>query len=130
MAEDIKVLFVKLKLKGTALQWWKRVEGYSSAFDNLTIQVGLNEINEQLASRYLSGLHQSIRDEMGVVQFYNLEDARQYALMAEKRLQRRGNRKPTTGCFDGAWQKTSTAVCEVHSEQAAGPSTQPSDMNG
>ena len=26
MAEDRKVLFVKLKLKSTALQWWKRVE--------------------------------------------------------------------------------------------------------
>nr|CAD1821732.1 unnamed protein product [Ananas comosus var. bracteatus] len=26
MAENRKVLFVKLKLKGTALQWWKRVE--------------------------------------------------------------------------------------------------------
>ena len=26
MAENRKVLFVKLKLKGTTLQWWKRVE--------------------------------------------------------------------------------------------------------
>ena len=26
MAENRKVLFVKLKLKGTAIQWWKRVE--------------------------------------------------------------------------------------------------------
>lgn len=62
------------------------LEGYISAFDNLLIWVVLNENNEQLASHYLSKLHSSIRDEMEVVRLYILEAARQYALMAEKRL--------------------------------------------
>ena len=132
MTEARKVLFVKLKLKGTALQWWKRVEEqrvrqgkqkistwehmkakmrkqflpadyamelyerfhslkqnrtveeYTSEFNNLSIRVGLNETNEQMTSRYIAGLNQSVRDEMGVVRLFNLEDSRQYALMAKK----------------------------------------------
>nr|CAD1844163.1 unnamed protein product [Ananas comosus var. bracteatus] len=139
MVEERKVLFVKLKLKGAALQWWKRikeqrsrqgkqkistwehmktklhkqflpadyamelyekfhslkqrsmsVDEYTSEFNNLSIRVGLSESNEQLTSRYLSGLNQAIRDEIGVARLFSLEDARQYALMAEKRVLRYG----------------------------------------
>ena len=137
LEENRKVLFVKLKLKGTALQWWKRVEEqrarqgkpkistwehmkaklrkqflpadytmelyekfhglkqnnmsveeYTAEFNNLSIRVGLSESNEQITSRYLCGLNNSIRDEIGVVHLFNLEDARQYALSAEKRVTR------------------------------------------
>lgn len=70
--------FHSLKQKGMA------VEEYTSKFNNLSIWVGLNETNEQMTSQYLSGLNQNVRDEMGVVRLFNLEDARQYALMAEK----------------------------------------------
>ena len=52
--------------------------------NNLSIHVGLSKSNEQMAFRYLAGLNPSIRDEMGVVRLYNIEDARQYALSAEK----------------------------------------------
>ena len=62
----------------------KSVEEYTAELNNLLIRVGLSESNEQIASRYLAGLNQSIRDEMGVVRLYNIEDARQYALAAEK----------------------------------------------
>ena len=48
-----------------------------------SIWVGVKETNEQITC-YLTGLNQSIRDEIGVVRLFNLEDARQYALMAEK----------------------------------------------
>ncbi|CAL2249473.1 unnamed protein product [Prunus armeniaca] len=162
MAEDRKVLFVKLKLKSTALQWWKRVEEqrarqgkqkintwdrmksklrkqflpadytmelyeqfhnlkqrdmsveeYTSEFNNLSIRVGLNETNEQMTSRYLSGLNQTIRDKMGVVRLFNLEDARQYALMAERRLSRRGGKRAVSSHPDTGSQ----------SDEEANPST-------
>lgn len=56
----------------------------TSEFKNISLRVGLNESNEQMTSRYLAGLNQSIRDEMGLVHLFNQEDARQYALMTEK----------------------------------------------
>ncbi|XP_021817152.1 uncharacterized protein LOC110759412 [Prunus avium] len=173
MAEDRKVLFVKLKLKSTALQWWKRVEEqrarqgkqkintwdrmksklrkqflpadytmelyerfhnlkqqdmsveeYTSEFNNLSIRVGLNETNEQMTSRYLSGLNQTIRDEMGVVRLFNLEDARQYALMAERRLSRRGGKRAVSSCPDTGWQRDTVAVHGIQSDEEANPSTQ------
>ena len=79
----------------------KSVEEYTAEFNNLSIRVGLSESNEQIASRYLAGLNQSIRDEMGVVRLYNIEDARQYALAAEKQVSRYGARKPL---FSSNWQ--------------------------
>ncbi|XP_017970464.1 PREDICTED: uncharacterized protein LOC18609565 [Theobroma cacao] len=155
MAENRKVLFVKLKLKDTALQWWKRVEEqrarqgklkistwehmksklrkqflpvdytmelyekfhclkqnnmtveeYTSEFNNLSIRVGLAESNKQITSRYLTGLNHFIRDDMGVVRLYNIEDARQYALSAEKQVLRYGARKPLYGTH---WQNNSKA---------------------
>ncbi|KAL5787122.1 hypothetical protein ACOSP7_004071 [Xanthoceras sorbifolium] len=115
MSIERKVLFVKLKLKRPALQWWKRVkeqrarqgkpkintwehmkakgmtvEEYTSEFNNLLNQVGLDERNEQLTAHYLSGLNQTVRDELGIVCLFNLKDAKQYALMAEKTLSRYG----------------------------------------
>ncbi|KAL5776736.1 hypothetical protein ACOSP7_009662 [Xanthoceras sorbifolium] len=137
MSAERNVLFVKLKVKRPALQWWKRVEEqrarqgkpkintwehmkaklrkqflpadyamelyerfhslkqrgmtveeYTSEFNNLLNRVGLNERNEQLTARYLSSLNQTVRDELGIVRLFNLEDARQYALMVEKKLSR------------------------------------------
>ncbi|KAF8413507.1 hypothetical protein HHK36_001497 [Tetracentron sinense] len=108
MADDRKVLFVKMKLKGIALQWWRRLEkqriirlpcirsfigsikeksvyDYTAEFNNLSMRVGLNETNEQLTVRYISGLKIAICDEMGIIRVSNLEDAYQYALRAEER---------------------------------------------
>lgn len=173
MAEDRKVLFVKLKLKSTALQWWKRVEKqrarqgkqkintwdrmksklrkqflpadytmelyerfhnlkqrhisieeYTSEFDNLSIRVGLNETNEQMTSRYLSGLNQTIRDDMGVVHLFNLEDARQYALMADRRLSRHGGKRAVSSRPDTGWQRDTVAVHGAQSDEEANPSIQ------
>ncbi|EOY17149.1 DNA/RNA polymerases superfamily protein [Theobroma cacao] len=88
MAKNRKVLFVKLKLKGTALQWWKRVEEQRAR---------QAESNEQITSLYLAGLNHSIRNEMGVVRLYNIEDARQYALSAERKVSRYSARKALYG---------------------------------
>ncbi|CAL9028321.1 unnamed protein product [Prunus brigantina] len=160
MAEDRKVLFVKLKLKSTVLQWWKRVEEqrarqgkqkintwdrmksklrkqflpgdytmelyerfhnlkqrdmsveeYTSEFNNLSIRVGLNEINEHMTSYYLSGLNQTIRDEMGVVCLFNLEDAQQYALM-ERRQSLHGGKRAVSSHPDTGWQRD--CCCSWH----------------
>ena len=54
-----------------------------------------------MTSRYLAGLNQSIRDKMGIVRLFNLEDARQYALMAEKKVARYGTRRPTYSKLGG-----------------------------
>lgn len=48
---------------------------YTSKFDNLSIQVSLYESSEQMTSRYLADLNSSIRDEMCVVSWFNLQDA-------------------------------------------------------
>jgi len=47
----------------------------TSKFNNLSIQVRLNESNEQMSSCYPISLKKFIREEMEVVQLYNLENA-------------------------------------------------------
>nr|CAD1817170.1 unnamed protein product [Ananas comosus var. bracteatus] len=113
MVENRKVLFVKLKLKGTALQWWKRVE------EQRARQVGLNETNEHVTSRYLAGLNPSVRDKMGVVRLFSLEDAQQCALLAEKRVWQYGARKPLVGRTTDATQRGFGAVRNVKGEQTS-----------
>lgn len=88
------------------------VEEYTSEFNNLLIRVDSNESNEQVTSRYLSGLHQSIKDEIGVVRLYYLEDAKQYALMAEKKVNRYGGRKPNVWRSEDSIQKNIGAARE------------------
>ena len=61
-------IFNSLKQKGMTLE-------YKIDINNLSIHVGLSETNEQMTSQYLASLNQSIRDEMGVVCLFNLEDA-------------------------------------------------------
>lgn len=51
------------------------IEEYTSEFNNLSIRFGLNETNKQMTSQNLTSLNQSVRDEMGVVYLFNLEDA-------------------------------------------------------
>lgn len=69
-----------------------------------------------MTSRYLSGLNQSIRDEMGVVHLFSLEDARQYALMAEKKVGRYGARRPLFRCVDGVTQRSPASVQGVRGQ--------------
>ena len=71
-----------------------------------------------MTSRYLAGLNQSVRDEMGVVRLFNLEDSRQYALMAEKRVLRYGARRPMFG-RGGTSQGTIDTARGFRSDQIA-----------
>ncbi|KAG5535687.1 hypothetical protein RHGRI_023449 [Rhododendron griersonianum] len=114
MAEERKVLFVKLKLKGAVLQSWKRVEEQRARQGNHKISTW--EKQRQMTSRYLSGLNQSIRDEMGVVHLFSLEDARQYALMAEKKVGPYGARRPLFRCVDGVTQRSPASVQGVRGQ--------------
>ncbi|XP_034205055.1 uncharacterized protein LOC117619254 [Prunus dulcis] len=99
------------------------IEEYTSEFNNLSIQVGLNKTNEQKTSCYLSGLNKTIRDEMGVVRLFNLEDARQYALMAERKLSRLGGKRAVSSSPDTGWQRDTVVVHGVQSDEEANPST-------
>lgn len=66
---------------------------YTSEFDNLSVQVSLNKskvINDVSLPRRLECI---IRDKMGVMRLFNLEDARQYALMAKRKAWCFGARK-------------------------------------
>lgn len=47
---------------------------YTFMFNNLSILVGLNKRNEEMTSYYLVVLNLSIRNEIEVVHWFNLED--------------------------------------------------------
>jgi len=94
------------------------VEECTSVFNNLSARVGLNETNEQMTSCYLAGLNQSIRDELRVVHLFHLEDARQYALMAEKQVLCFGARRPLSGRDETTTQRGSTIVWSVRNDQS------------
>ncbi|MBA0655913.1 hypothetical protein Goklo_008334 [Gossypium klotzschianum] len=83
------------------LQFDKSVDHYATEFSNLFISVGLNETTDQLRARYLVSLDLSIRDELGMVCVYNLEDARCYDLQAEKRVLLYVARRPLSSRVDG-----------------------------
>lgn len=82
-------------------QFDKSVDHYATEFSNLFIRVGLNETIDQLRARYLVSLDLSIRDELGMVCVYNLEDARCYDLQDEKRVLLYGARRPLSSRVDG-----------------------------
>ncbi|KAL5777403.1 hypothetical protein ACOSP7_010329 [Xanthoceras sorbifolium] len=112
-AMELYERFHSLKQRGMT------VEEYTSEFNNLLNRVGLNERNEQWTARYLSGLNQTVRDELGIVRLFNLEDARQDALMAEKKLLRYGARRPISGRADNSVQKRAAADLGVRGEKTA-----------
>lgn len=76
------------------------VEEYTTKFYNLSICMGLNEIDEQLITKYVSGLKISIQDEMRIVRLSNLDDAYQHALMAKQHVLRYGQRWLVSKCFN------------------------------
>lgn len=113
IVEERRILFVKLKLKGAALQWWKRIEEQRSRQGKQKISTWEHmktklrkqflpadyamELYEKFHSLKQRSLNQAIRDEIGFARLFSLEDAQQYALMAEKRVLRYGGRKPMVG---------------------------------
>jgi hypothetical protein len=54
-----------------------------------------------------------------VVHLFNLEDTRQYALIAKKQVLRYSARRLLSGKVEGATQRGSTIVQSVHNDQTA-----------
>ncbi|KAF8412741.1 hypothetical protein HHK36_000710 [Tetracentron sinense] len=90
MAEDHYTITLYEKFHGLR-QRDLSMQDYTAEFNNLSMRVGLNETNEQLTTRYISGLRVAIRNEMRSIRVSNLEDAYQYALRAEERVSRLGH---------------------------------------
>lgn len=76
------------------------VEEYTSEFNNLAIQIGLNKTNEQITECYLAGLDKAITAEMGVVHLVSLQDVCQYASIAEKKIDRYEDRRSAFSKWD------------------------------
>ncbi|KAL5846324.1 hypothetical protein ACOSQ3_009848 [Xanthoceras sorbifolium] len=68
---ELRQMIEDLSRAVQALQRQKRVGAHME-----NSKVGLNERNEQLTAHYLSSLNQTVRDELGIVRLFNLEDAR------------------------------------------------------
>ncbi|KAI5662421.1 hypothetical protein M9H77_21744 [Catharanthus roseus] len=90
-------------------QWDTSMEEYTTEFLNLSIHVGLNETDEQLTARYVSGLKISIRDEMGIAHLSNLKDAYQLALMVEELVLRFVLRRPVSNRFNNTSNQRESA---------------------
>ena len=66
------------------------VKEYTEAFYQLVARVGLNESEEHMVARFLSGLKPSIQDALSLHQLWTISEAYNRALMFEKQLARRG----------------------------------------
>ncbi|KAJ0010947.1 hypothetical protein Pint_32911 [Pistacia integerrima] len=105
MAENRKVLFVKLKLKGTALQWWKRVEEQRAQQGKLKISTW-QHMKTKLWKQFLpadytmelyEGLHCLKQNNMSVEEYFaefNNLSIPVGLSKTEKRVSRYGARKP------------------------------------
>ena len=65
------------------------VEEYIEAFYQLVAQVDLNESEDQMIARFLSGLKPSIQDALSLHQLWYVFEAYNRALMFERQLARK-----------------------------------------
>nr|POE91220.1 hypothetical protein CFP56_40462 [Quercus suber] len=65
------------------------VEEYTKAFYQLVVQMDLNESEEQIVARFLSGLKPPIQDALSLHQLWIVSEAYNEALMFKKQLARR-----------------------------------------
>ena len=65
------------------------MEEYIEAFYQLVARVDLNEIEEQMVARFLSGLKPPIQDALSLHQLWSVSEAYNRALMFEKQLARK-----------------------------------------
>nr|GEU30846.1 hypothetical protein [Tanacetum cinerariifolium] len=70
----------------------RTVEGYTEEFYELVSRNDLSDSEEQLVSRYLGGLRQSIQDVLCLYTFWTVSEVYQRALAVEKQQTRSGNR--------------------------------------
>ena len=63
-----------------------RVNEYTAEFLRLVERNQLSESENQQATRYLSGLKQTIRDKIGVDMVFSVQEARNLAMKVELRI--------------------------------------------
>ena len=77
------------------------VEEYIEAFHQLVERVDLNESEEQMVARYLSGLKPSIQDVLSLQSLWNVSEAYNRALLVEKQQTRPALRSGQWGSRSG-----------------------------
>ncbi|XP_065620600.1 uncharacterized protein LOC136063732 [Quercus suber] len=77
------------------------VEEYTEAFHQLVVRVDLNESEEQMVARYLSGLKPSIQDVLSLQSLWNVSKAYNRALLVEKQQTRPALRSGQWGSRSG-----------------------------
>ena len=77
------------------------VEEYMEAFHQLVVRVDLNESEEQMVARYLSGLKPSIQDVLSFQSLWNMSEANNRALLVEKQQTRLALRSRQWGSRSG-----------------------------
>ncbi|GJY56205.1 putative CCCH-type zinc finger family protein [Tanacetum coccineum] len=117
------------KLKWVAIkQGIKTVEEYTEEFYELVSRNDLSDTEEQLVSRYLGGLHQSIQDVLCLYTFWIVSEVYQRALAVEKQQTRSGNRSEgSQNKFAGVKQAEHGAKSQ---EYDVGMSKRPTTMRG
>ncbi|GJX76150.1 putative CCCH-type zinc finger family protein [Tanacetum coccineum] len=105
----------------------KSVEEYTEEFYELVSRNEISDSEDQLVSRYLGGLRQSIQDVLCLYTFWSVSEAYQRALAVEKQQKRSGNH------FVGSQPKSAEPKVEhgdKSQEQDAGISKRPSAFRG
>ena len=65
------------------------VQEYTEEFYRLLIRAGHAEANKEKVARYLSGLRPSIQEELSLVRMMSVEEAYQFSLRVEEKLNKR-----------------------------------------
>jgi hypothetical protein len=65
------------------------VKEYTEEFYKINLREGYIEDTTKKVSRYLNGLRFDVQDELSLVSSINVDEAYQYALKEEERIQRR-----------------------------------------
>ncbi|GKB76794.1 hypothetical protein Tco_0943689, partial [Tanacetum coccineum] len=104
--ENKRVSLIATKLRGRASVWWqqlkltreknlkqgsKYIEDYTTEFYQLIARNDIQEIKDQLVSRYIGGLRVQIMDSVNMFDPMTLYDAYQRALAFEKQNRRVGS---------------------------------------
>ena len=70
-------------------------------FNRVLIRIGHVEADKEKVSRYINGLRPSIQEELSLVQIMSIEEAYQFALKVEKKLNKKYDNKNIGRGHDG-----------------------------
>ena len=65
------------------------VKEYTKEFYRINIRTGQRERDDEKVVRYINGLRCEVQDELRMMSVKTVEDAYQFALKAEKKLERK-----------------------------------------